>query len=104
MEVEMGEPARQLEQVVEVSAVTQYWVCQEVDIFRVGHHVYEINGRNYVVMAYPIDRRFATAICSKGRMIAIVEVHDYNPKANLAHKENWTFLAWILTVPPKRLS
>ena len=91
----MGAPVKQLEPGVKGASVIQYWVCAPVDIFQKGAHIYEIDGLNYVVMAYPADLNFATAICSKGRKIAKVEVHDSSTQNRLAHKKKWTFIAWV---------
>lgn len=83
--------------------VIQYWICVAVDIFRLGQHVYEISGKKYVVMAYCSDKRIALGMCATDRIIAIMEVHNYKIEDRLAHKKNWTFLAWILPSKRKRL-
>ena len=83
--------------------VTQFWICQEVDFFRQGHHVYEINETKYVVKAYCSEKRVAVGMCASGNKIAIVEVHDYKEEDRLADKKSWTFSAWILPYKRKRL-
>lgn len=91
------------EEQVQPQTITQYWICERTDQFRKGAHVYEINGQKYVVSAYCSERERAIGMCSRGRMIAIVEVHNYTPDLRLAQKKDYTFLAWILPYKRKRL-
>ncbi len=83
--------------------IIQFWICQPVDQFRQGQHVYEISGKKYVVIAYCSEKRIAFGMCSQDRIVAKMEVHDYHEADRLAHKKNWTFSAWILPYKSKRL-
>jgi hypothetical protein len=85
-------------------SVIQYWICQPVDQFRQGQHVYEIQGRKYVVIAYCPEKDIAVGMCCKDRRIARMQVNDYKESDRLAHKKDWTFLAWLLSCKPKRPS
>ena len=87
----------------ETQTVTQYWICEIVDPFRKGQHIYEINGTKYVVMAYCSDKKIAIGMCSAERMIAIMEVPNFKIEDRLAHKKNWIFLGWLLPAKLKRL-
>lgn len=91
------------EEDVKPQTITQYWICEKTDKFRKGAHVYKMNGETYVVSAYCSERKIAIGMCFCNKMIAIIEVHNYTQDLRLAHKKNWTFLAWILPYKRKRL-
>jgi hypothetical protein len=97
----MPQTARKLELEPEANTVMQYWICLEVPADRQGQHVYFLDGKFYAVTGYIGKMSDAIRMCSDGKRIAEVEVHNYQRSQLLAHKVHFKFKHWAHIKPAK---
>lgn len=81
--------------------VRQYWLCLKVEADRQGIHTYFLEDGMYAVTGYICKEADAVRMCSAGKCVAEVIVHNYLSAELLAHKKEFTFLRWVLIRPVK---
>ncbi|MCX6744638.1 MAG: hypothetical protein NTX82_03900 [Candidatus Parcubacteria bacterium] len=96
----MSVAARKIEFKGEPSTVVQYWLCVRVEAEK-REHVYFLEDGWYAVTGYIGSETDAVRMCSEGKCVAEVVVHEYTKCQLHAHKKNITFKRWVLIRPVK---